>query len=197
MKQLGKFTKKEQDRAFQLRQELLKLRASATENFFRIGIILKEVRDKELWRMGADTFEEFFADPEIGLKRSTAYHAIKLVETFPKWERLVEVPVSKLIMIAPHVTEDNKEELLKEAEALSRSDLGYKLREEGKIQPRDFGIPKIYRCKDCKLIKGVKWDDLCHCGWSPRQIEYVSKLVDSVDLGGDVGGEVTYEEDDY
>ena len=43
----------------------------------------------------------------------------------------MEVPVSKLIMIAPHVNERTQEELLADAESLSRSDLDHKLKERG------------------------------------------------------------------
>lgn len=177
------------DHSHSLRQELIALRISATEHFFRIGEILKEVRDNQYWIVeGHPSFESYIADPEIGIKRSTAYHAIKLIETFPQRELLSEIPVSKLIMIAPYVKEENKLELIAAAKSLSRSDLRQELVSHGfeperKTEPQ---MPKIYKCNVCHNIKGVRWDDLCHCGITPAQIDHIGRIIDRVEFGEEV-----------
>src|SRR3990167_9665579 len=100
-------------RGTDLRRELLDLSVSATAHFFRLGEIMKEIRDKGIWQpLGYESFEAFYSDPDLAYAKSSVYHAIKLVETFPDWKDKVGIPVSKLIMIAPHVKDNNKEELV-------------------------------------------------------------------------------------
>ena len=176
-------TKLQQNRAHELRQEIIQLRISATEQFFRLGEILKEIRDEEYWKMGWESFDAYFSDPELGLKSSTVYHAIKMIETFPNREKLLGIPVSRLVMIAPHVTSDNREKLIEAAKGLSRSDLRHELLTHGLEPTKEeiIPIPKIYGCKTCKRVKGVRFDGLCHCGWTKEQIEYIGKLIDKIE----------------
>ena len=179
-------SRKDADKAHELREELKEIKLATTEHFFRTGEILKEVRDEGLWRAGWHSFEAWWADPELSMRSSSVYHSIKLVETFPKWKELLKIPVSKLIAIAPHVTEKNKSDLLVAAKALSRSDLRHELLSHG-LEPeriKETPLPKIYKCNTCKGTKGVRWNELCHCGWSKKQIEHVGMLVDKIDLGG-------------
>ena len=181
-----KFTGKDKEEAHQLREDLRVIKLVTTEYFFKTGEILKQVRDREYWRMGWDTFESYYSDPELSFKTSTVYHAIKLVETFPKWKKLLDVPSSKLIMIAPHVTKKNETDLVVAARNLSRGDLRHELMTYG-LEPEKKNeppLPKIYKCNSCNLIKGVRWDDLCHCGWTKEQIVYMGKLIDKVEFGG-------------
>ncbi|MCK4824234.1 hypothetical protein KA005_51255, partial [bacterium] len=170
-----------------LREELKAIKLVATEHFFRTGEILKEVRDDELWKAGWHSFESYFADPDLGMKTSTVYHGIKLVETFAHWKKLVRIPVSKLVMIAPHVDKENMQELIGKARELSRSDLRHELLDHG-LEPESSmkPPPKVYSCRECGGVKGVSWDGLCHCGLAPTQIEYIGKLIDKVEFGGDI-----------
>jgi len=171
-----------------LREELKIIKLVATEHFFRTGEILKEIRDDGLWRAGWDSFESWYADPELGMKVSTVYHAIKLVETFPKWRELVDIPVSKLIMIAPHTTDKNRTDLIVAARTLGRGDLRHELITHG-LEPEKqtkVYVPKTYPCKDCGGLKGVRFDGLCHCGWTKEQIEYIGKIIDRIEFGGDI-----------
>jgi hypothetical protein len=109
------FTKKHADRFNRLRQRLTELSQSATKYFFEMGAIMKEIRDEELWKMGHESFTAFYSDPEFDFKKSSVYHAIKLVELFPEYSKFVDIPVSKLIMIAAHVTPENKNQLVNDA----------------------------------------------------------------------------------
>ena len=178
-------TVQEGARLHELRLQLRGLVETATEHFFRMGVIMKEIRDKELWRGGYQSFGAFFSDPEFSFKKSSVYHAIRLVEVFPEWEKLVDVPVSKLMIIAPHMTIKNREELVDRARSLSASDLYHHLETQALLSehPTYAPLPKIFPCNVCHKAKGITFDMLCHCGWTVEQIEHVSKLIDSVDFG--------------
>jgi len=178
---MTKLTKSDSERAHYLRQEIINLRISATEQFFRLGEVLKEVQDKEYWRMGYESFTEYFSDPEFSLKKSTVYHAIKLFETFADQKPLLDIPVSKLIMIAPHVTEKNKDEMVEAARGLSRGDLRHELGGEIGQPISEPGLPKVYKCETCFRAKGIGWSQLCHCGLAPAQIEYIGKLIEAIE----------------
>lgn len=174
------------DRIHQLREELLGICQQANRYAFRMGEILKEIRDKKLWEGQYESFRAFYSDEEISLEESSVFRAIQLVERFPGLsERLAHVPVSKLYTIMPHVNKDNREQLIEMASSLSRSDLIHQLQpgEKEKAIGDDLALPKIYRCNQCKRIKGVSFSQLCHCGWTPKQIEIVSKAIDKIELG--------------
>ena len=169
-------------RAEYLHRKLLELSFHVTRQFFEFGRIMKEIRDNELWRnRDCSSFEEYYNDPDLSYGRSSVYNAIYLVERFPKWEKVLNVPIRKLTMIAPHITENNKEKLLEYASSLSSSDLRYQLDQDGlRSDSVQLGMPKIYRCKDCKLVKGVFFPDLCKCGWTKDQIERVQSIINEV-----------------
>lgn len=178
-------TVQEGARLHELRQQLLGLVATATEHFFRMGVIMKEIQDKELWRGQYQSFGAFYSDPEFSFKKSSVYHAIRLVEVFPEWEKLIDVPVSKLIIIAPHATQKNREELVTHARTLSASDLYHHLETQALVaqDPKYVPLPKIFPCNVCHKAKGITWDMMCHCGWTPAQIERISTLIDVVEFG--------------
>ena len=170
-------------RGNQLHQELLTLKLTATHHFYRLGEIMREVRDKKLWQvMDYESFEAYFSDPELDFERASVYRAIQTVEKF-KLEEVAHVPVGKIFVILPYVTDENKPKLLQAAAGLSRGDLIHEVREGGGDEKvsSPYALPKIYRCKDCRKIKGVSFDGLCHCGWTPQQIEIVSKAIANVE----------------
>lgn len=144
-----------------LQNELRTLSYTATASFCRLGEIMKEIHDNELWKGQYDSFEAFFSDPEFAYKKSSVYHSMKLVETFPKWKELVDVPVSKLIMITPHLDEDNREDMVDKARSLSTSDLYVEIGEAQGFTAKN--LPKVYRCNICEKVKGVKAEELCTC----------------------------------
>jgi hypothetical protein len=115
------------ERAFQLHKQLKTVVENAKRNFFVMGAILNEIKDEEHWvTMGHETFRSYIADPEIGIKQSSAYHAMKLVNTFTL-EETEGIEYSKLITLVPHITKANRDELLEKARTLSRSDLQLEL----------------------------------------------------------------------
>jgi hypothetical protein len=104
-------------------------------NFLVLGKLLKENRDVGLWKLEYDSFEALLGDPGIGLKRSTAYGLIQIVELYldklgVPADRVLAIGNSKLLAIAS-VVEADKEGWLSQAEALSKSDLKIQIAEAG------------------------------------------------------------------
>lgn len=184
------------ERLHELREKLLNVKLVTTEQFFILGEIMKEIRDEDLWKIDSHSFESFYSDPELAYPTSTVYHAIKVVETFPDWKKVLDIPISKLVMIAPHIKEENEKELTGYARGLGRGDLRHELLEHG-LQPERGGtlpVPKTYRCENCKGIKGLTFDELCHCGWTKDQVDGVGKLIDKINFGEELGEEEVEED---
>ena len=172
------------DKFHALHERLLQVSLDTKHRFFEFGSIMKEIRDSDLWVAGGyDSFEAYFSDPDLAFSRSSVYHAISLVENFPDWQKsLPEPPIRKLIMIVPHLTGKNKELLLEYAVGQSSSDLRYTLDNlgDGVVLAEHRSIPKVYRCSNCRGIKGVFHNDLCTCGWTGDQLARLKKLVEEV-----------------
>jgi hypothetical protein len=130
-----------------------------------MGAILNEIKDNEYWRlMGYQTFRSYIADPEIGIKQSSAYHAMKLVSTF-SLEETEGVEYSKLITIVPHITDDNRDDLLEKARSLSRSDLQKELTPgDEPIQRMDM-MPDVITMIDEKLKRTFR-SEVYTKGWT-------------------------------
>lgn len=172
------------EKLHKLTQELKGLVRSATNNIYRLGEIMREVRDNELWRESYESFAAFYSDPEFGFNKGTISRAIKMTELF-KLKEVVRVQLGKVYAILPHTTKKNKKEMLKMAASLSRSDLRHQLMVKRLVEkvPKIEALPKIYPCEICGKAKGITFEQLCHCGWSKRQVNYVAKLIDKVNLG--------------
>lgn len=104
-------------------------------NFLILGKLLKENRDLSLWKTEYDSFESLLGDPQIGIKRSTAYGLIHIVELYldklgVPAERILSIGNAKLLAIAP-VVESDKDGWLAQAEQLSKSDLKISIAEAG------------------------------------------------------------------
>jgi len=174
--------------AHQLHEQLLGLVRQAAFYSYQMGAILKKIRDEEAWKsLGYETFNSYFASPELGLKKTSVYRAIRLVEVFPQFEEVKDIPVSKLTTITPYLNETNKSELLLLAKSQSLGDLLHQLSEHQRqeTEPKSLPLPKIYICNECKGIKGVTWDRLCHCGMTPNQIAFIGKAIDKFVFGSD------------
>src|SRR3990167_983578 len=162
------------EKLHQLKQELVELRNKGMMVYYRLGEIMKEVYDKELWRESYESFSAFCADSELSFDYSNVMKAIKIVQNF-QLEEVVHVPEGKLVAILPYLKHKDKKELLQLATSLSRSDLRQELMEteREKIESNFKPMPKIYACKVCLKVKGVYIRDLCHCGKPPKVVEFI------------------------
>lgn len=177
------------ERCHALRQELIVLKESATEHFFRMGEIMKDIKENELWRAGGyESFPAFCADPEVDLPKSSVNHAINMVKMFPEWQKFTDIAERRLIAISPYLTNENRNELVNQARSLSAGDLAHQLMlmRIATKRPEIKTFPKIYPCNTCGKVKGVTWRELCHCGWTPKQTKYVGALIDHINVGGKI-----------
>jgi hypothetical protein len=115
-------------KAHQVNAEVIACKMNIEANFLHLAKLLKQIRDENLYRaLDHSTFESYLGDPEVGIKRSSAYKLICEYERYvlrlavPE-TRLIGIGSKKLSIIGP-VVEGDKEEWLGQAEALSASDL--------------------------------------------------------------------------
>jgi len=154
--------------AFVLLQELKKDLRIQGVMFLEIGRILKEFKDKRLYRAlgegGYDSWSQFLGSGEISLKGSTVYAYIEIYELFIQKfgfaiEDLAEIPYDKLRMALPSArklhTKEEVEDLVYKAKELSRSDL---LKEFGQMteEGKPIGWSKMVYLTPCEVCKGWK-----------------------------------------
>ena len=127
------------DRAHRLVQRIKECRKEVATYFFELGKLFKEVRDDKLYKeLDCESFTEFIADPEISFSRSTVYSFIEIYEKYTlqlkvSQEYLLDIGHAILRIINP-VVEENPDEWLGKAKALSRSDLISEVREHQGVE---------------------------------------------------------------
>ena len=112
---------------FELDLLIKQLRFESHRNFGELVKNLKVARETKIWEeLGYETWAAYLAQPDIDLQARTVdkYISIynKIAENVEHVQQL-NLDIGKLAIIAPHINKDNAEELLKKAQALSRSDL--------------------------------------------------------------------------
>jgi len=125
--------------------------------FLRIGEKLKEIRDEKLYLHlgdgGFDTFSDFLNNPEIGIRKSTAYVYIGIYEEYRlrlgmSEEDIVEVPINRLMRLRPQIA--NKEvtealEIVGDLSVMTNYDFDLESTERGY---RIIEKPIIYQSKE-------------------------------------------------
>lgn len=152
--------------------------------FIGIGKTLKYIRDEKLYNYlgdgGYSTFQHFLANPEVGVRPSTAYLYIRIYEyyclqlTIPE-EDIVEIPINRLMKLLPALKEkEDKEakEIILGIGQLTSYDYDEEVKEKKLETPR----PKLIRNKETGL-------------WS---IEFMPDYVERVT--NQVTGENIYEQ---
>lgn len=97
--------------------------------YLRIGANLRLVQKEAIYgQLGYDTFNQWLAQPEFSLSRSTAYALIRVFEVFVEQlqvdpQKLAHLDYSKLYTISQVVTRENVDDFLVKVGTLSRSDL--------------------------------------------------------------------------
>jgi predicted nuclease of restriction endonuclease-like RecB superfamily len=106
-----------------------KVTASLHKNFIDLAILLKVMRDKELYRdLDYESFDEYCSIPEIDLSRSQVF---KLISVYERWieryghkeEEIQDISIEKLYIASSQANDENQEEWLEKARTLSRDDL--------------------------------------------------------------------------
>ena len=148
--------------------------------FYAAGVAFKKVRDEELWKDAHESFPAYYA--ELGFDKARVSRAIATVEKLGLKE-VVRLQLGKLHAILPHVTSDNKEEMVSLAENLSTSDLYHQLKVK-RVAQVDKTLPeppKTYPCIECGGTKGIRFIDLCHCRMNKEQAKHIQLLIDKVE----------------
>jgi len=138
-----------------------------TKNYLVIGAGLYKIVKEKLWVGYGNhikTVNDFFN--EIGIKRSTAYHCIKVWQEFGKYLESdgLDIPFRRVIKLLP-VAKENKEGWLEKAKTLTEKDFEDEIRKaKGKTSylecQHDKGWVFLKKCKDCQNIFKATDDDL-------------------------------------
>jgi len=136
--------------AYEVDVELKDIKKNLNYSFMGMGYYLHGIREKKLFELlDYESFNSYISQPELSIKRATAYKLIGIYETFSlkhgvSHERLLDIDYGKLDMIRTQVDEDNLEDMLQKAESLSRSDL------QTEVTGIEVEYPKKY-CPHCGL----------------------------------------------
>ena len=109
-------------------QRIVQHRIRIEDAFLQLGKELAEFDEMHRWDdLGYSSFAAYLADPDVDISPRTAYRIIRVHEMTIRFSILppvaIDVGSTKLDMLASHVNEENLEELLNKASALSRKDL--------------------------------------------------------------------------
>jgi hypothetical protein len=72
-------------RAYEVHRTVLRLRGATDRIWLELGLLLKQVRDEELWRpLQFESFAAYLADPELSISHTAAYRVIAVAEGFQR-----------------------------------------------------------------------------------------------------------------
>jgi hypothetical protein len=154
-----------------------------SQSFFylNIGEKLKIIRDEKLYlhlgEGGADTFNDFIQNAEIGLRPSTAYLYIGVYEEYilrlgMSREEVSQIPLNRLMRLKTVVKELEEEqavETVRDLGVLTNFDYDIEATERGY---REFDKPLVYRDKETR-----EWIIEYDCNNTKKIIEYNSQLI--------------------
>ena len=166
----NELTEIEAKEAHKITDEIIKLHALSERTFMEIGARYRDIRDRGLFRAyGCRSFMEYVAMPELGYALSTVQAYIQMFEKVQEFNIDVSefykgLSYDKFRAIIPHLTDDNKEEMLSKARSLSKSALILELSGEKKNEGfSDYKpVPPVFRCRKCGgWIVDVDHKDIC------------------------------------
>ena len=138
-------------------------------SFFKIGKILKKIKEEKLYQHLGDspeyeTFEMFLQSPEVNIASRRAYQLIQVYDTYIeklkfKPEKLLDVSWTSLRVILPIITPENCKDLVRKARLLRRGDLEIEVKQMKKgintfsdsLYCKHKNIKRIcfFQCTDC------------------------------------------------
>ena len=155
------------DRAHNIYERLLELRDIEANTKVEASMLLKVVRDNELYKtLGYDSFKDFIASPELSMSYRTVRGNISMLERFldagHKVSTVVQIGPKKGMMVAPYIGANP--ELVDMALSLSSSDLLTEVhRVAGKVSLR-LASPGAEPAPDCTTYKDYCKQGCCLCG---------------------------------
>ena len=135
----------------------LRITMEIKKNLWDLAKVLKDCRDRKLYKFYNDNFEEYLANPEIGLSRFFIYKIIRNLEVWVEeynvsQDKLQDIDSEKLYIMGTMITgaklqNEALEEKLEQARTLSRSDIKQlKSGEEYELQRY-----KMVTCPKCRF----------------------------------------------
>jgi hypothetical protein len=131
-------------RAYEVHQDILRLRQAADALFLELGALLAQVRADELWRpLAYASFEEYLADPDVAISHTSAYRAMRVASAFSPFtastdgtscitpDAVVAVGIVKADLLVPVVEQASVAEAAEwvaKAATLTTSDLRREIR---------------------------------------------------------------------
>jgi len=93
-------------------------------NFLKIGKILTEIRDKELFKESYDSFTQYLISTDFQFTRDMAYKLMDVYKEFGEDNKKIEnLGIGKLVELTYVKDKETREELLEKAENLTRDEL--------------------------------------------------------------------------
>src|SRR3990167_11385719 len=132
------------DVAHQVTERIIQLRKEGEVLISELVPLLKEVKDKELWKInGYESFYAYLAQPELAFDRRTVLYWIQIYETFiEKYalhpDSVAKIGWTKLAKIVPYVNDNNYKFMLELAESNSRSDIDRELVKQHYITKEEY-----------------------------------------------------------
>lgn len=136
----------------------IRITTEIKKNLWDLAIVLKDCRDRRLYKFYNDTWEAYLANPEIGLSR---FYVHKIITNKEVWvdeysvsqEQLKDIDPEKLYTMGTMITgQDLKpeivEEKLEQARTLSRSDV--RQLKSGEEYEFDTQRYKMVTCPKCR-----------------------------------------------
>jgi len=176
----------EADLAFSLFKQLVEAKRILGANFLLIGAILTKIKEEKLYRyFDCDTFREFLAMPELGFAWQTSMLFMHVFDLYIRrlkcdQERIANIPISNLQVIAP-VVEHDVEGWLSLAENASRSDLINACREYRGLDPmkpkRNVESERILLVSFDEYKEFVSANPCCVCGAQKADVHHFPRTV--------------------
>lgn len=150
--------------AFSIHQNVIQLRNNLAINMVELGKLLYEIRENKYYEtLDYQTFNSYLAQPELGFSQRQAYYLISIYEKLSlqlgvSTATIAEIGEARSIAILPHITPENKEEMVNEAINLSRSDLIKKYGKEKDVKPvdeSDVGMLSDWLCDHITRYKNI------------------------------------------
>lgn len=134
----------------------IRITTEIKKNLWDLAIVLKDCRDKKLYKYYNDTWEEYLANPEIGLSRFFIYKIIRNKEVWMdeynvSQEKLQDIDSEKLYITGTMITgqglaSEEVGEVLEQARTLSRSDVKQLKSGDYEFDPGKY---KMVTCPHC------------------------------------------------
>jgi len=110
-------------------EQIKTLCKSIKTNFLKVGKILIEIRDKELWKENHKSFTEYLESQDFEFKRRMAYNLIDVYNQFGDDVQLLnKLGIGKLIQLTYIPDKEVRKELAKKAETMTRDELKQEVR---------------------------------------------------------------------